>query len=239
MNGTARFREDLRAAIGQAYVAFRAYELKPGFDHRCSPLATRIELARKLIAAPLRDVDAQDLAIYTFKASFTMGDPQDFKHFLPRMLELHALEPRWHAFETNIFGQLVRYEWRSWPQAEQRAIRSYLVALWREIIGSFPSHLSPADFLTDAQSLGLDLNSFLDVWHPAHADAQVRRLCQFVEEYFGRPDDFRDDAASQIEDWLRTRGVRDALEQAFLRHGTEPFAESLARAADWLHWRGL
>jgi hypothetical protein len=79
-------REDVAAAVDDLYEVFSRHTLKPHFEDRCSPVADRRELARALCGGRLRSLPVNELAQYAFKSLSTMGNEEDFKHFLPRML---------------------------------------------------------------------------------------------------------------------------------------------------------
>ena len=77
----------------------------------------------------LRDLSTEDLEQYTFKAMTTWGDVKDFKHYLPRILELFTT----HEFCVDIaviFGKLQYAHWQAWPHDEHEAITAFLYAWW-------------------------------------------------------------------------------------------------------------
>ncbi|MFG2248893.1 hypothetical protein [Spirillospora sp. NPDC048823] len=74
------------------YAAF-ADVPRPAELHGC-PCCVAADEGRPLLAAPLRDLTAEDLARYAAKALNTWGGPQEFRYFTPRLLELAADDQR-------------------------------------------------------------------------------------------------------------------------------------------------
>jgi hypothetical protein len=241
MDGGADPDLKLRAAVERVYAAFAHCPLKPGFYERCSPYADRRDIARGLQIGPVRSLGAPDLAVYAFKARHTMGNADDFKYFLPRMLELYALDPEWRAHmasDTVLFEDARDLGWAEWPAVERRAVEGYLSTLWQVLIQSEPDVLSVDEFHRDVRALGIDFGRYLAQWRAPRSPAGARRLARFVIEYLSQPTAFHD-VRTQIGDWLMATAVGDELATAYLRYEREPFASELATASDWLaSWRG-
>jgi hypothetical protein len=125
---------DLLEAIENLYDVFQSYPLRPhveGCTHCVHP-----EDHMRLSAKPLRKLTSDDLGRYMFKAMTTWGDNRDFRHFLPRIMELVAQEDDlWIAVDKEIvFSKLTYGKWSTWPEREQEAIRAYFVALFNYIL---------------------------------------------------------------------------------------------------------
>ncbi|GAA5008941.1 hypothetical protein GCM10023206_15890 [Acinetobacter puyangensis] len=74
----------LENEIKNLYKIFKKYKLKPNFHQRCSSVGNRQEIAKILECTPLEQIQVDELAFYCFKATYTMGDEDDLKYFLPR-----------------------------------------------------------------------------------------------------------------------------------------------------------
>jgi hypothetical protein len=231
MNGGADPREDLLAAIERLYDVFGCYELRPRFEDRCSPFCSEEHVA-DLLSAPLRALGAEGLSIYAFKALSTMGDEVDFKHFLPRMLELYALSSDWlPASDTVLFEKARAAGWAEWPAAERQAVEDFLRVLWRALLHDVPVAPSVSEVLRGLGALAVDPAPYLAEWHLDSSAPAVRRLAQFVNEHVYDMESLGD-ARRALEDWLTSKTVRDVLEHAFYRYEAEPFASELGAAAD-------
>lgn len=85
----------------------------------------------------LRGLSASDLRGYAGDAVLVWGDEADFKHFLPRIMEITVTEGgsnwdrkgwiEWPDTET-IFSRLAYSKWSEWPEAEREAIAYFLRA---------------------------------------------------------------------------------------------------------------
>jgi hypothetical protein len=73
-------------------------------------------------ATPLRELDARTMFSIVFNAAVgTFGDERDFKHFLPRALELLST-PEGGSLDDAISLGLRFYGWEAWPEDERRVI---------------------------------------------------------------------------------------------------------------------
>lgn len=65
----------------------------------------------------------------------TFGDMDDLKHFLPRILELHALDYDGAHYELDvILGKLNYARWNTWPDAEIHAIQAFVNSWLKALI---------------------------------------------------------------------------------------------------------
>jgi hypothetical protein len=70
------------------YLAF-AHRPRPARVRGC-PCCVGAAREASLLAAPLRELDAETLGFYAFKAMSTFGREEDFLYFFPRIAELFA-----------------------------------------------------------------------------------------------------------------------------------------------------
>lgn len=192
--------------------------------------------------APLRKL-GHELQRYLFKAMTTWGTTDDFKHFLPRLVELYASSSdAWLLCDKLAYGS-----WRSWPKDEQTAIERYLAALWRDELSAYGAPLPGNALLGTMTTLGLDLASYdlcnkLESWRLENSRASAQHLAQFVLEhgatlFWSSPTTGRltlwqvkHEMADDVRSWLLELATRDWLEAAFVAHN-DP---DVARAFDWL-----
>src|SRR5438552_3773417 len=139
MNEATAEIEELREAIEELYSVFARNPLKKlyGCDHCVFPQEQQV-----LEAKPLRELTSSDLRSYANAAPLTFGDVEDLKHFLPRILELLALDTEWIVDPDLLMKRLGEdADWRNWPDSEQEAVQTYLYSWWRFRITSFPTYL--------------------------------------------------------------------------------------------------
>ncbi len=125
-------RIELARVIDGLYGAFDAYPLKERIE--CCPHCELDAAERRLHVRPLRALTWADLGIFSFKALTSFGDEDDFRHFLPRLLELYVLD---HAGAPHtlfmIFEKLNSARWTNWAADEVEAIRTFIDA-WKRVL---------------------------------------------------------------------------------------------------------
>ena len=137
---------ELADAIANLYHVFARYHL--GGPVTGCPCCTSPADDALLRSKPLRVLSGDDLSRYAQKAITTLGSEVDLKHFLPRLLELAALEGNIGSTNLEIaMGKLVLAEFPRWPEVEKTAVEQFLRALWRQTIGRFPPDYDDTDYL--------------------------------------------------------------------------------------------
>ena len=125
-------RIELELTIDRLYEAFDAYPLEERID--CCPHCELDAAERRLHLRPLRELTWADLGIFAFKALTNFGDADDFRHFLPRLLELYVLD---HSGAPHtlfmLFEKLNAAKWTNWPADEVAAIRRFIDA-WKRVL---------------------------------------------------------------------------------------------------------
>lgn len=125
-------RIDLARAIDALYEAFDAYPLKERVDS--CPHCELDAAERRLHVRPLREMTWADLGTYSFKAMTAFGDEDDFKHFLPRVLELYVLDHVGAPYSLFVFlGKLDSTAWMTWPAEEIAVVRRFIDA-WERVL---------------------------------------------------------------------------------------------------------
>jgi hypothetical protein len=119
--------------IKTLYRVFSRYP-RPSQLEGC-PCCTDAETSRFLASKPLHTLTATELSHYAFKALSTWGTLDDFRYFLPRILELTALEQLDCDTEVTL-GKLGYANWTDWPADEQKAVWEYVAAFWVQSIRS-------------------------------------------------------------------------------------------------------
>src|SRR5437588_624905 len=78
--------EELKLAIERLYQTFAIYPFKPTMEG--CPCCVSDSDKEKIHSKKIRQLEGDDLSRYASKAMTTWGDTEDFKHYLPRILEL-------------------------------------------------------------------------------------------------------------------------------------------------------
>src|SRR5262245_4657835 len=161
-------RTALDAAVAALYAAFAHYPLPKMMHTRWGASLDRAEM-HPLTLKPLDQLGWGELGRYVYKARSLWGDADDYRHFLPRLLELLVEDPpeQHSAVNEALILYNVRDEWRAWPEDEREALTGYLVSLWRYLLSTFDP-AQPRAFLQDplcciAQAVD-DLTPYLARW---------------------------------------------------------------------------
>jgi hypothetical protein len=243
--------EALRDAINDLYVAFSSYQLREAisFCDCChSPDDDQLLRSKKL-----HDLGIDELHEYIWDAMLVWGDEYDFKHFLPRILEILALEERLtneFVDPAMVLGRLSYGGWAKWTAKEQEAVRRYLSALWLSKLNhEFPRDeysLPPIEEWLCAVAQAEDLlEPYLVLWESADFPMAHCNLAHLIvtarNELAERqlPDTYwksRPEQHKQVVDWLLGGTVTKKLESAST--GTLPAASAgwVRRALATLDW---
>ena len=234
--------EPVGRAIDELYHTFSGYPVRSvdGCAH-CVEDADHAPLH----AHPLRQLTANDLRRYAGKARTTWGDSRDFRHFLPRLCELLAVEDGLAEPEIAL-GKLDYAGWRTWPGQEQRGIEAYLHALWRSMLGDFPTRiLAESDAATILCAIAQaedDLGSYLVDWQEACATLvpALRHLASFIRangtavagnarlgNHFWRD---RPVQMRRCLEWLLAPATETLLEQGFFASAGQAVGQELSGA---------
>lgn len=207
-------RQALTEAVEGLYEVFTDYPLARKIEG--CPCCVSDEDESNLHRKPLRELTSEDLSRYAFKALTTWGTENDFKHFLPRLLEL-VTEADSIACEIDVevlFGKLHYADWYIWPEQERAAARHYLMALWLFVLSVPMEAVAIDEYLCAIGQAEEDLSSYLDAWLNLQTDIAINHLFEFVASedslHKGRLTDAfwqgRREQMSQVVEWLKENG---------------------------------
>ncbi|WP_260598606.1 hypothetical protein [Sphingomonas endolithica] len=89
-----------------------------------------------LLTTPLRRITGQALWRYVSGAFLTIGDKEDFRYLLPRILDVSVFDPRNANYPEVVLGKLPLAGWRSWAPNEQRVIEAFTDAWFEQALAS-------------------------------------------------------------------------------------------------------
>jgi hypothetical protein len=229
----------LSETIEGLYVAFASRPRREEIDGcpHCVGTADQERLAR----VPLRQLSADQLERFAFKAMTTWGMPEDYAHFLPRIIELslsHGASSL--GLDLPFVADKLEYGgWRSWPLHEQRAVRDVYAAAWKTTLASDPQE-SPwlaSEMLPALARIFGELTPFLDEWAADQSLTAALQLAEVLEVHWG---DLAKHGSLQsgppIGQWLKASERKRTLEAAFERAIGTPHADQLATAIDYFQW---
>lgn len=236
----------LAEAIKGLYEAFAPYRRRETIE-ACLHCVGREE-QDTLARVPLRTLSCDQLSRYASKAMTTWGEPEDYKHFLPRILELaFSREGRaWPGLDLQLIaGKIQLAGGKSWPQAELRALTNFFNALWQTVLSLDPveSPWAANEVLPSIAAIVEDVSSFLEAWEVDRSLSSIFQLADFIDSNWADIANrghlrgpWRDAARERMEQWLTDPARRTSLEEAFEQHVDSPSANRLAAAVDAWQW---
>ncbi|HEX8464649.1 MAG TPA: hypothetical protein VF627_08525 [Abditibacterium sp.] len=212
--------------VQRLYEVFSRYQATPGQMQGC-PCCVSDEDVARLFAKPLTQLTDDDLSRYSGKAITTWGDEDEFKHFLPRLLEL-ALETGEVDFIGNKFPLA---GWPNWNVEEVEAISCFFHFAWKNI--TIDDDWKIDDWIGALYRLNEDLMPFFREWLESPTEKSASFITSWVisENFTSLPNDVQK---------ILLIDVKQRLETQYLEHPDTPDAIQLAEAVDYLHsLRGL
>lgn len=244
-------RIDLEQAIETLYQVFAQYRARHDMWH-CPHCVSENDI-NKLLAIPLKELSLENLNKYLWKAVTTWGTVDDYKHFLPRMLEL---TPSIDDSDVFIVGSKLGYaKFDEWPESERKAVIDFLQIWWNQELSQFPpdGHLwdfpcaRSDDCLQCLSFATKDVRAFLEIWQKNPHISAIRHLSHFILEHV-------ESLTSKKElEWCGPKGellyqekqiiafllddrTLKKLETAFFSYSNAPFAFEFSEAVKKLEW---
>jgi len=254
-NETERW-QNLHAKIAHVYETFARYKL-------AGPIKS--EMSDAIIVADginLGERKAEELKTYQWKAMTTLGTVEDYKHFLPRLLELNCLQRRERVLGgeaaaceiveraidlSTIVDKLHYGKVLDCPASELEALYEFGVARWRWAL------ILPADYGHDLQEtmmliavIGRPLQVLLESSLESRDMDELCGLARFINRCVEfsvkaggthvRWTESYLNAPDQFEKWILQPHVEAALEQAFFQFGQGEAAAELSSAVQKIGW---
>lgn len=221
----------LREARSTLYEAFSIFPVP--FDLEGCPHCVADEESAFLASQPLSELLEVDLERFMWKAMTTWGTVDDFRYFLPRLVELANGGLCW---DLGLLRSKLDYgDWELWPQPMQDAVYEYLLAWWWDVESGGQSEGGTAcAVLSEFLDFGFELAVLLSAWElPAfredmNSSVVRRRALSFA--HFLESGEWRrveeaslflpDPAAEQLGLWLMSERPLDLLYWATAEHNS-------------------
>lgn len=154
--------EQFKKTIESLYSTFSKYS--PSDMYHCTCGCIDEEDVKKLASKPLRQLGYDELVSYQGSALYTWGGPEHYKHFLPRILELHTLCQNSLCIELREVLVTLEYaQWKQWPTEEQEAIKRFVRADWQYQINDVEKQSYEIDWSDFDEFLGFE--ELLMLWN--------------------------------------------------------------------------
>ena len=221
--------QELEIAIKELYQTFSIYLLKGNIEG--CPCCVSNSDKSNLHSKPLKNLIGEDLSRFTFKAMSIFGDVDDFKHFLPRILEL-SVNDELEVDEFIVFGKLDYGKWNDWPINEQESTRELLLQWWCLQVNNragFDLFL----FVEIAKEL-TDFSKMLACWKTAVDSIGFVNLVEFIEFHYSNLvyglEEFKEWDKDQLKEFKMWIGLKSGLIENGFFHN-ESINKPLAKGA--------
>lgn len=233
MNETSPFDEPVR----QLYAAFKSRTLKTQMSG-CECCASHSEL-KHLSFTPLSELDAGELDRYVWHAIGTVGTENDFRHFVPRILELMAGE---NPFQEEVVAEkLSLAHWTEWTLAEQSAIKRFFDVYWDTTLEKPNWQRTANDAVCVLGGVFEKLQPFLDRWIRCEHVIGLNQLAEFAaNEAVNASSGFinqpfwhnRQEQMKQVASWLISAETMKTLEDRWLANPQGSTADALLKTIE-------
>ena len=202
---------NLQSSIDGLYRVFARYPLNLRMEACSCCVDTRT--FSDLFDGELRELEQSQLVHFASKAATTWGTVDDYRHFLPRILELMTQEvPLDFGLEPWLQARRLRYtRWFDWPIEEREAVEAFWRSWFLVTVKAPPpteNYDGPwaEDLVQAIGVLGLSIKPMLVEWAAAgvegaqHIAGAVRGL-----DAYGRCNHLWESAAArdEFEEWIR------------------------------------
>jgi hypothetical protein len=150
-----------KKAIENLYLTFAQYSTSDMYYCKCGCIDP--DDVKKLAFKKLRELEQDDFCSYHGSALYTWGDVEHYKHFLPRILEVHnQLNGRGIIGIYEIANKLDYAEWDTWNEEEIKAIKDFVFIDWNDHINLKYSYISTSDL--ESYSFFFNPNDLISAW---------------------------------------------------------------------------
>jgi hypothetical protein len=226
----------LKISIKKLYDLFAKYQ---GLSKlQGSPLYDDLETWNKhLRSKKLRELTDEDLSLFAGKVILTWGDENDYRFFLPRILELTA-ELKTPYDIWTLYSRLEDANWKTWNADEQTVINDFTIELWNNLLtdNSEKAEWEFKDYFHSIAYFYPDFSEILKVWETNDSFASIKHLTNYIfEERQHLFDNNYIDSIEkntknieQFKTWLTSDNILKKIENAFYDNEKSEIAERLS-----------
>ena len=148
------FSDQLGRQVRDALDAvYRTFDFPPPTVIEGCPCCISTRGTDVLLTTPLRMITGQSLWRYVSGVFLTIGDQQDFRYLLPRILEVSAFDSGNANNPEIVLGKLPLADWRSWTPDEQRVVEQFVDVWFAQALASDLAEADEGWIGEDAESV--------------------------------------------------------------------------------------
>lgn len=226
----------LKISIEKLYDIFAKYQGLSKLEG--SPLYDDLNTWNKeLRSKKLKELTDEDLSRFTGKVILTWGDENDYRYYLPRILELTA-ELKTPYDIWTLYSRLEDAKWKTWNIEEQNAINDFTIALWDNILNdnSERAEWEFKECFNTIANFYPDFSQVLNIWETKENFTSIKHLTNYIfeERHNIFDNNFIDNRKKnsknieQFKTWLTSEKILKKIEQAFYDNEGNEIAERLS-----------
>ena len=228
--------DSLKISIKILYDIFAKYQGLSKLEG--SPLYDELDTWNKeLRSKKLRDLTDEDLSRFSGSVILTWGDENDYRCYLPRILELTA-ELKTPFQIWTLYSRLEDANWKTWDIEEQTAINDFTLELWNNLLNDNceKAEWEFKDYFHAIANFYPDFSQVLKVWETNDSYGSIKHLTNYIFEE--RQHLFDNNFINSIEKntkhidefkiWLTSEKTIKKIEQAFYDNEKNEIAERLS-----------
>lgn len=226
----------LKISIEKLYDTFAKYQELSKLEG--SPIYDDLDTWNKeLRSKKLRELTDEDLSRLAGKIILTWGDENDYRSYLPRILELTA-ELKTPYDIWTFYSRLEDANWKTWDIQEQKAINDFTLELWNSLLNdnSVKAEWEFKNYFHAIANFYSDFSQVLKIWETNNSLASVKHLTNYIIDE--RPNLFDNNYIDSVEkntknidqfkSWLTSETIIKKIEQAFYDNEKTEMAERLS-----------
>ena len=228
--------DQLKISIEKLYDTFAKYQGLSKLEG--SPLYGDLDIWNKeLRSKKLRELTDEDLSRFAGKVILTWGDENDYRYYLPRILELTAYLKTPYEVWT-IYCRLEDAKWKTWDIEEQNAINDFTIELWDNILNdnSERAEWEFKEYFNTIANFYPDFSQVLNIWETKENFTSIKYLTNYIfeERHNIFDNNFIDNRKKnsknieQFKTWLTSEKILKKFEQAFYDNEGNEIAERLS-----------
>ncbi len=184
--------------IKNAYQLFQDYQIS-SISNVCTTCCLNVDEVNRLINLEVRKIDVDLLSLYNDSAQAHHPIISEFKHFLPRYLDLiNQYEFPSHSVELCL-RNLSFYKKDQWLIEEWELIENFAVYFFEKCLNDFPiqsAYTEITDILIMYDLARFDLTPFLQIWESSDSVTASLHFKEMIVNEF---------------DWLRKRRFKNSF----------------------------
>lgn len=192
---------------------------------------------KQLRSKKLRDLTDEDLSRFAGKVILTWGDENDYRFYLPRILELTA-ELKTPFDVWTIYSRLEDANWKTWDMEEQKAVNDFTLELWNYLLidNSEKAEWEFKDYFHTIANFYPDFSQVLHVWETSDSLASLKHLTNYIfderqnlfDNHYINSIEKNTKHIDQFKAWLTSDKTIRKIEQAFYDNEKDEIAERLS-----------